>query len=171
MGVIFKFGFFLNKKALTYAQWEEKFITRFLSINAEAEAMAALTKIMHGADQLDYFNAKFNALMIEANITDNIALRSILLRTVLLTFSTWPHPYLINDSSTFPHYANLHCSIHIRLPQSVSCPSKLLFSILRCTAPVHSPYYIGFPHSHNLIVYKPLWLDVLSLDCPLVVFP
>lgn len=74
--------FFLNKKPLTYAQWEEKFITRFLSINAEAEAMAALTKIMQGADRLDHFNAKFNALMIEANVTDNIALRSIYLKAI-----------------------------------------------------------------------------------------
>lgn len=44
--------------------------------------MAALTKITQGVDQLDHFNAKFNALMIEANVTDNIALRSVYIKSV-----------------------------------------------------------------------------------------
>lgn len=64
--------FFDNDKNITFKEWIEKFKERFMSSNLKDDAMSELSVLKQGTETVDIYNAKFKALMIEAEISDGI---------------------------------------------------------------------------------------------------
>lgn len=64
-------------KTLTFKEWEEKFKDQFMSADFAKDAMVELTKLEQGTNAASDYNNQFRALMLEAGVTDNLAIRNI----------------------------------------------------------------------------------------------
>lgn len=66
-----------QSKTLTFKVWEEKFKEQFMSADFAEDVMVELTKLKQGTKMALDYNNEFHALMLEADVKDDLAIWNI----------------------------------------------------------------------------------------------